>query len=63
MTPTEIAEIERIIAIFQSWADALGARADQAFALGSGIDDSFSRRLSAELEGAVAGLQELLPKA
>ena len=61
MTPEQIAEIERIIAIFQSWADALGARADQAFALGSGIDDSYSERLSAELEGAVAGLKELLP--
>lgn len=63
MTPTEIAEIERIAAIFARWSDALAARDDLAGQLGYGINDSFSRRLSDELQGAVDGLKALLPKA
>ena len=63
MTPEQIAEIERIAAIFDTWADALAARDDLASQLGYGINDSFSRRLSDELQGAVDGLKALIPKA
>lgn len=61
MTNEQREEIQRIVEIFDGWANILTARKEQAETIGYGITDSFSERLSAELRGATDGLRKLIP--